>query len=331
MVVVVLLNVLIAIVSDSYEKCLIRSQNLFGRARVMLLAELVSFQDLLRRNTTDSSNFDGGNELLDMSMVYSQWWTGDLSKSYGWSRGSIMFFTLSSGVVLIWIFGETVGYLSGERYGNYVFSFGSILVNILVFVAILKFLSESNTPTPSSTAPEDTNTALAAARDDETQGIQAWGKKIPTYISHGYRHFIQKNLLRLLGSSSKLHTRSSSHTNGTADMSPTWGVNGMLGIKAGGAGGEDLDNEWRGRVVHMQREMARLADESVLKTQEHIHLLEQHVSLSESHLRGEIIVLEKRMNEFQSDLVQELHKSEQRTEKMIRDTMMAMMNDFQKK
>ena len=37
MVVLVLLNVLIAVASESYEKCLVRSQNLFGRARIHYL------------------------------------------------------------------------------------------------------------------------------------------------------------------------------------------------------------------------------------------------------------------------------------------------------
>ncbi|KAL3903903.1 MAG: hypothetical protein SGARI_005170 [Bacillariaceae sp.] len=49
LVTVILLNVLIAIASDSYEKCLLKSRKLFGRARVMLVAELVSFQSLLRK------------------------------------------------------------------------------------------------------------------------------------------------------------------------------------------------------------------------------------------------------------------------------------------
>jgi len=56
MVVLVLLNVLIAVASDSYEKCLLRSQKLFGRARVMMIAELVCFQNLMQwRNDSSAS------------------------------------------------------------------------------------------------------------------------------------------------------------------------------------------------------------------------------------------------------------------------------------
>ena len=77
MVVVVLLNVLIALASDSYEKCLVRSQYLFGRARVMLIAELVSFQNLLRRH---------GEEEVATYGVYSVWCWSD-SWANGWSRG----------------------------------------------------------------------------------------------------------------------------------------------------------------------------------------------------------------------------------------------------
>ena len=77
MVVVVLLNVLIALASDSYEKCLVRSQHLFGRARVMLIAELVSFQNLLRRH---------GEEEVATYGVYSVWCWSD-SWANGWSRG----------------------------------------------------------------------------------------------------------------------------------------------------------------------------------------------------------------------------------------------------
>lgn len=115
MVVIVLLNVLIAIVSDSYEKCLIRSQSLFGRARVMLIAELVSFQNLLR----PGSRADIGDP---PESIYSQWWYGTLG-DHRWSRGTALFFVLSGLVVLIWFVAETAGYFTGKRVGNYIYRY----------------------------------------------------------------------------------------------------------------------------------------------------------------------------------------------------------------
>jgi hypothetical protein len=130
LVVIILLNVLIAIVSDSYEKCLVRSHCLFGRARVLLIAELVSFQNLLRKHS------DTHQEEADKS----RWWQRYLWNR-GWSNSSATFFVLSALVMLLWLIGETAGYFAGERYGNFVFSLLSVLVNVLLFVAIVTFLS----------------------------------------------------------------------------------------------------------------------------------------------------------------------------------------------
>lgn len=91
LVTVVLLNVLIAIASDSYEKCLLKSQKLFGRARVMLIAELASFQSLLRRRDQDAESTESPRA---KGIVYSKWWTSS-GLSHSWSRGSILFFWLS--------------------------------------------------------------------------------------------------------------------------------------------------------------------------------------------------------------------------------------------
>ena len=91
LVTVVLLNVLIAIASDSYEKCLLKSQKLFGRARVMLIAELASFQSLLRRRDQDADSLESP---MTKGIVYSKWWTSS-GLSHNWSRGSVLFFGLS--------------------------------------------------------------------------------------------------------------------------------------------------------------------------------------------------------------------------------------------
>ena len=45
---IVMLNILIAVISDSYEKTMIKSKKLFGRARVQHLAEILALQDLFR-------------------------------------------------------------------------------------------------------------------------------------------------------------------------------------------------------------------------------------------------------------------------------------------
>lgn len=45
---IVMLNILIAVISDSYEKTMINSTKLFGRARVQQLAEILALQDLFR-------------------------------------------------------------------------------------------------------------------------------------------------------------------------------------------------------------------------------------------------------------------------------------------
>ena len=96
LVTVVLLNVLIAVASDSYEKCLLKSQKLFGRARVMLIAELASFQSLLRRCDQDAKSQDQSSP---KDIVYSKWWSST-GLNHNWSRGSVLFFWLS-GVVTV--------------------------------------------------------------------------------------------------------------------------------------------------------------------------------------------------------------------------------------
>ena len=100
LVTVVLLNVLIAIASDSYEKCLLKSQKLFGRARVMLIAQLASFQSLLRRMDQDA---DSPEPLAGEGIVYSKWWTS-AGLTHNWSRGSILFFGLSMLVMVSTLF-----------------------------------------------------------------------------------------------------------------------------------------------------------------------------------------------------------------------------------
>jgi len=54
-VIIILLNVLIAIVGDSYEKSLIHSEKLFGRARVETVAELVALEQFFFRPSSPAT------------------------------------------------------------------------------------------------------------------------------------------------------------------------------------------------------------------------------------------------------------------------------------
>ena len=126
MVVVILLNVLIAIVSDSYEKCLLRSKNLFGRARVMLLAELVSFQNLLY-----ASDKKPESNLAICGFDCHV------------SKGGFIFFCLSGFVICIWVVFEYSFYKSGELYGDLKFSIGSIFVNVFILTVLLLILKNT--------------------------------------------------------------------------------------------------------------------------------------------------------------------------------------------
>jgi len=119
-VVILLMNVLIAIISDSYEKCMVKSKGLFGRTRVLLVAEIISFQGLF-------ANVEEGD-------------TGGLAKKIGWkrTRGGFTFICLATVVVLIWIVAETILYRSGEGdYGTFHLSLISIFINVTVLFILL--------------------------------------------------------------------------------------------------------------------------------------------------------------------------------------------------
>lgn len=170
LVVIILLNVLIAIVSDSYEKCLVRSHCLFGRARVLLIAELVSFQNLLRKHS-DLHQADAENTSCWQRYLWNR----------GWSSSSGTFFLLSATVILLWLVGETAGYFAGDKYGNFMFSLLSVLVNVLVFTAIVWFLARG--------AAAETD----KRGDSERSRNSRWYECIQRYI--------QGAMSRLLGSS----------------------------------------------------------------------------------------------------------------------------------
>jgi hypothetical protein len=177
---VVLLNVLLAVASDSYDKCLIKSHHLFGRARVMMIAELVSFQNLMRRSGQPDQAASSS-----LGQLYTTWWSSDYSWARGWSRGSVVFFTLSSLVMVSWTIGEVVGYLVGARYGNISMSLGSVCVNVGLLCGIMLFLS---------TGASDGNNSKGGTDENDS-------KQHSKLCDEWYGRYFQNTMVRLLGSS----------------------------------------------------------------------------------------------------------------------------------
>lgn len=99
LIAVVLLNVLIAIIGDSYERCLLRSRQLFGRARIVLLAELVALRDLFQ-DSDDDIGPDESRCYLHPSRSF-HW-----AKRIRWSKGGFMFTLLSACALVGWIISE---------------------------------------------------------------------------------------------------------------------------------------------------------------------------------------------------------------------------------
>lgn len=166
MVVLILLNVLIAVASDSYEKCLLRSQNLFGRARVMMVAEVVCFQDLIAFRSTGEHQ--------------SQ-------QQEPWTSASFVFLALSSCVVGLWVMGEVVGYFRG--HANIPMSSVSIVVNLFVF-SMLRSLTKDGAVTRSHDGSDDDSSTMSPRNQSQSQQQRyEWLWNI-----------IQRGVLRLLGS-----------------------------------------------------------------------------------------------------------------------------------
>lgn len=133
----------------------------------MMIAELVSFQNLLKRGVqTDLTGL-------------STWWTGDYTWARGWSRGSVVFFTLSSLVTVFWTIGEVVGSRVGESDGNIWMSLGSVLVNVSLLCSITLFLS-------------------AGASSGHRGGKEGKGN---SHHMKWYGRYFQTSMVRLLGSS----------------------------------------------------------------------------------------------------------------------------------
>jgi hypothetical protein len=260
MVEIILLNVLIAVASDSYEKCLMRAQNLFGRARVMLIAELVSFQNLLRKNPnapiTVGPPFSNKASIFRTKDLYGDFWNNN-----GWSPGSVVFFKASTIVVIIWTLAEIIGYLTRERkHGNIVLSLASILVNVLLFVCMIAFLQNRVDGLP------DQVSHAHQAGADQFRSNWPWGTstRMLGVLTSWYDRVAQKAVLRMFGS---MQETSSNRMNG----------------KHGGA------EEWNGRVLYMQSQMSRMIQESQVATLEHIRATERRMMESHDQLRQDML------------------------------------------
>lgn len=245
LVTVVLLNVLIAIASDSYEKCLLRSQHLFGRARVMLVAELVSFQDLLKRTDNGSEETSLGSPRL-----YSLFWTRR-SVIRNWSRSSVLFFFVCILVVSVWTIAELSGYLHGGNHGSILFSLGSVFVNLILFNMIMVFLA---------------NGASRASRKKDSEDLKRQSEE----------SFVQKIMLRLLFDSERKRNA-------------------------------NKINDWRGRVHHLQEEMARIAKEHNALALEQSKTMENMMSISEARIRTEINDLHESIGSLRKAVLGERH------------------------
>ena len=133
MVVIVLLNVLIAIVSDSYEKCLLRSEYLFGRARVMLLAELVSFQNLLQpKQGLVNTEKTKTNDRCCTYTSFSAWRNRD--------KKSLIFFALSSCIIVMLVLAESWTLVLGQFDQRSATIIATIITSIILFAFFIFFL-----------------------------------------------------------------------------------------------------------------------------------------------------------------------------------------------
>lgn len=83
---IVMLNILIAVISDSYEKSMLRSKQLFGLARVHQLAEILALQDLFRVRED--------NKLSNQKFICT---------SFQWTKGGFTFFVITAFTYFLWI------------------------------------------------------------------------------------------------------------------------------------------------------------------------------------------------------------------------------------
>jgi hypothetical protein len=250
--------------SDSYEKCLLHSSDLFGRARVMLVAELVCFQNLLHKSSAGEDI-----ELCTVSKASTSWSRCRLVAK-GWSHGSVVFFCLSSLVVVVWAVGEMAGYCSGDqRYGNAAVSLMSILVNIFVFAAMMAFLSFGAS-----------GNAMSSSRQCSTS-LQSMTSDVEKHS--GWVSRVQGTMLGFMGSSQGSWERKR---------------------------GQKRESEWRGRVHYLQSKLDKMGQESNERSQRHAQVASSELAATELRLRNEFAEMTERLASLQNDRLLEMKQSQ---------------------
>lgn len=134
---IVLLNVLIAIISDSYKQCLYRSRHLFGRSRVFLLSELVAFRNI--RIFHEKIGISGYKNWHPMHWVH-------LINSVDWQAGGARSLLICSfGMILFWciseLFGVSKAYSDHHIMTNILKICGTFAINCISFMIFLHILS----------------------------------------------------------------------------------------------------------------------------------------------------------------------------------------------
>ena len=277
MVVIILLNILIAIVGDSYEKCLLRSENLFGRARIVLLAKLMSFQQLLARSSKKDGE-NGNND--DIRRVNEKDTTREMRKPVkrcfavsclrnliphkSFTKGGKVFIILSSSILFIWIAWEIHACLYTERYAALSHRLSAIVFDILLLCGIILFLKDG-----------------AETSRKNKEGFRG-------VLASWYNRSIQKFMYRLLG------TTSGAQTNTTKSF--------------------EIEHEWQGRLSHLVKEMIRISGESVARTKTELEGMQEN---TESRLHSELLALQQRMMNSESRMMEEIKKGEERMEKKL--------------
>jgi len=137
LIAIVLLNVLIAIISDSYEKCLLRSRHLFGRARVLQLAEIIAIQYLFKDANSDVKAASASESRCNPSRYLSG------VRNIKWTKGGSTFSLFSALAFVLWCVAEAYASSNSKTKvdNQLALSFGTIIINIFVFIVFNFFLT----------------------------------------------------------------------------------------------------------------------------------------------------------------------------------------------
>jgi hypothetical protein len=307
MVEIVLLNVLIAVASDSYEKCLMRAQHLFGRARVMLIAELVSFQNLLRQAhvTGQQTAFENSSATVDTRETnehqrsrccFRCWLPANgpcqnlLCHPTEWYHGSVIFVRASTMVVVGWTLGEIIGFFVSERrHGNILMSLASILVNILVFAGMMVFLQNRLDGLPHAATSKSFNkndgqadVVLPMLTSSSPTAIPSlWRLRLDQSealigkFTSWYDRVAQKAVLRMFGSmqeSSSTGVQWQSHWGSSVRFPASSSTSWTSAVPS-----PLSPQEWNGRMWYLQQQMHHMIQESQQVTMEQLQATERRL------------------------------------------------------